>query len=156
MASRIIVSLRVKATPSRAFDVFTRDIGAWWQPNELFRFTPRSPGRIALEAGEGGRFTEMLANGKIFEIGRVVVWEPGVRLALSWRQASFAPDQMTRVDVSFEPVGDETRITVTHTGWDSVPAEHVARHSFPDAIFLHRHGEWWRRLLASCGGHLER
>jgi uncharacterized protein YndB with AHSA1/START domain len=156
MSSRIIVSLRVKATPSRAFDVFTRDIGAWWQPNDLFRFTPRSPGRIALEACEGGRFTETLANGKVFEIGRVIAWEPGVRLVLSWRQASFAPDQMTHVDVLFEPVGDETRITVTHTGWDSVPDKHVARHSFPDAVFLRRHGEWWHRLLASCGDHVAR
>lgn len=154
MASRVIVSLRVKAAPSRAFDVFTRDIGIWWQPNELFRFTPRSPGMIVLEAGEGGRFTETLANGKVFEIGRVLVWEPGARLVLSWRQASFTPDQMTHVDVLFEPVGDETRITVTHTGWDSVPDEHVARHSFPDAVFLRRHAEWWQRLLARCDEHL--
>ncbi len=71
MNSRVIVSLRVAATPLRAFEVFTREIGTWWQPNELFRFTPRSPGRIALEAGEGGRFTETLDNGKVFEIGRV-------------------------------------------------------------------------------------
>ena len=154
MASRVIVSLRVKAAPSRAFDVFTRDIGRWWQPNELFRFTPRSPGMIALEAGEGGRFTETLVNGKVFEIGRVLVWEPGARLVLSWRQASFTPDQMTHVDVLFEPVGDETLISVTHTGWDSVPDGHVARHSFPDAVFLRRHAEWWQRLLARCDEHL--
>lgn len=64
MSSRVIVSLRVAAAPMRAFDVFTRDIGVWWQPNELFRFTPRSPGKIALEPGEDGRFTETLANGK--------------------------------------------------------------------------------------------
>lgn len=156
MASRVIVSLRVKATPSRAFDVFTRDIGAWWQPNELFHFTPRSPGRVAMEAGEGGRFTETLVNGKTFEIGRVIIWEPGVRLMLSWRQASFAPDQITHVDVSFEPVGDETRITVTHIGWDSVPDGHVARHSFPDAVFLRRHAEWWQQLLSSCADRLAR
>lgn len=58
---------------------------------------------------------------------------------------------MTHVEVRFEQVGDETRITVTHTGWDSVPQEHVARHSFPDGIFLRRHAEWWQQLLAACG-----
>ena len=121
MSSRVIVSLRVAATTGRAFEVFTRDIGAWWQPNDLFRFTPRSPGRIALEAGEGGRLTETLANGTVFEIGRVTGWEPGARLALTWRQATFAPDQLTHVEVLFEAVADETRVTVTHTGWDSVP-----------------------------------
>ena len=156
MTSRVIVALRVKATPQRAFEVFTRDIGMWWQPNDLFRFTPRSPGKIALEAGEGGRFTETLANGKIFEIGRITHWEPGRRLMLTWRQATFAPDQMTNVDVSFEPVGEETRITVTHTGWDSVPQDHVARHTFPDGVFLHRHAQWWQHLLGACGAHLVR
>lgn len=150
MTSRVIVSLRVAATPLRAFEVFTRDIGTWWQHNDLFRFTPRSSGRIALEAGEGGRFTETLANGKVFEIGRVTGWDPGARLALSWRQASFAPDQITHVEVLFEAVGHETRITVTHTGWDGVPEEHVARHSFPDAVFLRKHAEWWQQLLAAC------
>jgi hypothetical protein len=35
-----------------------------------------------------------------------------------------------------------------HRGWDSIPPEHVARHNFPDTIFLRRHGEWWQALLA--------
>ena len=156
MSSRVIVSLRVKATPQHAFEVFTRDIGMWWQPNDLFRFTPRSPGTIALEAGEGGRFTETLTNGKVFEIGRVTRWEPGRRLALTWRQATFAPDQVTQVEVLFEPVDQETRITVTHTGWESVPQDHVARHTFPDGVFLHRHAQWWQQLLAACGVLLAR
>ncbi len=149
MTSRVIVSLRVAATPAHAFEAFTRDIGQWWQANELFRFTPPSPGKIALEAGEGGRFTETLANGTVFEIGRVTDWQPGARLALTWRQATFAADQLTHVEVLFEAVGAETRVTVTHTGWDTVPQSHVARHSFQDGLFLRRHGEWWQQLLAA-------
>ncbi|MCI0148778.1 hypothetical protein KNO81_23110 [Paraburkholderia sediminicola] len=31
MSARVQVSLRVAATPLRAFDVFTREIGRWWQ-----------------------------------------------------------------------------------------------------------------------------
>ncbi|HKA49646.1 MAG TPA: SRPBCC domain-containing protein, partial [Candidatus Dormibacteraeota bacterium] len=69
----------------------------------------------------------------------------------SWRQASFAPGQETEVHVRFEAAGDETRVTVEHLGWDTVPAEHVARHGFPEAIFLRRHAEWWRSLLHSLG-----
>lgn len=149
MTSRVLVSLRVKASPERAFDVFTREIGLWWRPNELFRFTPRSPGVVAFEPGLGGRFTETLPNGKVFEIGRITAWEPGHRLAFTWRQATFAPEQMTDVEVRFEPVGDETRVTVEHRGWDSVPPEHVARHTMADNVFLRRHGEWWQELLAA-------
>lgn len=149
MSSGIVVALRVKATPERAFAAFTREIGAWWQPNGLFAFTSEGPGVMAFEGGVDGRLTETLPNGSVFEVGRISAWEPGVRLAFSWRQASFTADQQTHVEVRFEPVGDQTRVTVEHHGWDSVPQEHVARHTFPDAIFLRRHGEWWQALLSS-------
>lgn len=151
MISRIVVSLRVKATPERAFEVFVREIGTWWQANALFRFTPRSPGTLAFEPVPGGRFTETSPDGEIFEIGRITVWEPGARLAFNWRHAGFAPDQSTHVEVRFENAGAETRVTVEHRGWDAVPQEHVARHGFPDAIFLQRHGEWWQMLLVRLG-----
>jgi uncharacterized protein YndB with AHSA1/START domain len=147
--SRVLVSLRVRATPERAFEAFTREIGTWWRPNGLFAFTPRDPGVLAFEPGPDGRLTETLASGKVFEIGKVRAWEPPQRLVFGWRQASFAPDQDTEVEVRFEPMGAETRVTVEHTGWDSVPASHVARHGFANQIFLTRHAEWWQALLAS-------
>ena len=153
--SRVLVALRVKASPERAFEAFTREIGAWWRPNPLFAFTPREAGVLAFEPGEGGRLIETRAGGKVFEIGQERAWEPPARLVFGWRQASFAPDQDTEVEVRFEPVGDETRITVEHTGWDSVPAAHVARHGFTNQLFLMRHGEWWQKLLASYKGALE-
>ena len=149
MTSRVLVSLRVAATPERAFGLFVDDIGGWWRPNGLFRFTPRSPGLLAFEPRLGGRFTETSATGEVFEIGRIIVWEPSTRVAFTWRQASFPPDQVTQVEVRFDPVGDETRVTVEHLGWDNVPQDHVARHGFPDAIFLRRHAEWWQSLLAA-------
>ena len=149
MTSRVLVALRVKATPQRAFEAFTREIGQWWRHNPLFTFTPRDPGVMAFEPGEGGRLIETLPNGKVFEIGRIRVWEPPSRLVFGWRQATFAPDQDTEVEVRFEAVGDETRVSVEHRGWDSVPQDHVARHHFPDAVFLQRHGEWWQTLLAA-------
>src|SRR5690606_26686140 len=37
--SRVLVSLRVRATPTRAFSAFTEEIGRWWRPNGLFQFT---------------------------------------------------------------------------------------------------------------------
>jgi uncharacterized protein YndB with AHSA1/START domain len=154
MSSKVLVALRIKAPPQRVFEAFTADIGAWWKPNALFSFTPRSPGVLAFEAagegaGQGIRLVERLPSGKVFEIGPVRVWDPGERLVFGWRQASFAPDMDTEVEVRFERVGDETRVTVEHRGWDTVPIEHVARHRFPDAVFLLRHAEWWRALLTS-------
>jgi uncharacterized protein YndB with AHSA1/START domain len=148
MSSRLLVALRVAGSPQRAFDVFTNDISLWWRPNALFQHTPKSPGVLSFEAGDNGRLIETLSTGKVFEIGRVTVWEPPHRLAFGWRQATFAPEQITQVEIRFEAVGEDTRVTVEHTGWDSIPAAHVARHGMSDAVFLQRHAQWWQDLLA--------
>ena len=144
-----MVAVRVAARPERAFEAFTGEIGRWWAPNSLFRFTPRQGGVLSFEPGEGGRFIETLPNGKVFEIGRIRIWAPPERLSFSWRQATFAPDQTTEVEVRFEPVGDETRVSIEHRGWDTIPAGHVARHGFPAPVFLERHARWWQTLLSS-------
>ena len=90
---------------------------------------------------------EAQPGGDVFEIGRIHIWSPPTHLSFGWRQASFDADQDTQVDVRFEAVGDETRVTVEHWGWDSVPVAHVARHGFADGLFLNRHGQWWQSLL---------
>ena len=148
MASKVYVALRVKAPLERAFSAFVGEIGAWWRPNGLFQTTPRAPGVLAFEAEEGGRLTETLESGKVFEIGRILVWEPPTRLVFSWRQANFPPDLHTQVEVRFEAVGEETRVSVEHRGFDQVP-EGAARHGFPDEVLLMRLAEWWRGLLTS-------
>ena len=150
MTSRVYVALRVKATPERAFEVFTREIGDWWRPNGLFLTTPRPPGRLAFEPGAAGRLTETLSNGKVFEIGRILTWEPPRRFVFSWRQASFPPDLHTEVEVNFEAVGEDTRVSVEHRGFDKVPLGNAARHGFPDAALLARLGGWWQSQLRSA------
>jgi uncharacterized protein YndB with AHSA1/START domain len=147
--SAVIVSLRVKASPQEAFEVFTQEIAAWWRPNALFQLTPRGDGVLSFEGGAEGRLITTLANGKVFEIGRITAWAPGERLAFTWRQATFAVDQQTEVEVRFEAVGDETRVTVEHRGWDTIPQEHVARHRFPLQTFQLRQAEHWRALLGA-------
>jgi uncharacterized protein YndB with AHSA1/START domain len=154
VTSCVVVSLRVAASPQRAFEAFTQEIGAWWTPNGLFQLTPRGDGVLRFEGGEGGRLVTTLTGGKEFEIGRIGAWIPGERLAFSWRQASFAPDQVTHVEVRFESVGDETRVTVEHRGWDAVPQEHAARHGFPLGVFQMRQAEHWRALLSAMAERL--
>ena len=152
MTSAVIVSLRVRATPEEAFDVFTRDIGQWWRPNKLFQITPRGDGALRFVGEE--KLITTLESGMEFEIGEVTDWSPGERLAFTWRQATFAPEQSTHVTVRFEPVEDETRVTVEHRGWDAIPREHAARHSFPLDLFQIRLGENWRSLLGEMSARL--
>lgn len=151
MTSAAIVSLRVKATPQRAFEAFTEEIGEWWRPNPLFQLTPRGDGVLRFEPGEGGRLVAKLASGKDFEVGRIIVWAPGERLVLTWRNASFAPELSTEVEARFEAVGDETRVTIEHRGWDRIAQSDIARHGFPLDVFQMRLAEHWRARLMSLG-----
>lgn len=146
-ADCVLVAVRVRVPPEKAFDMFTREIGQWWRSDPLFQITPRGDGELAFEGGEGGRLVTRLKSGKVYEIGRVTDWRPGERLAFDWRQATFGPDLSTRVEVTFAPVGHETRVTVRHFGWTAVPQEHVARHGFPDPITQMRAAAWWRGSL---------
>ena len=149
MTSKVFLSLRVPADPMQAFEVFTQEIGSWWQPSGLFRIGAAEDGRLAFEPGQGGRLYTTFADGSKFEIGRVTVWEPGKRLVFAWRQASFSPEQSTEVEVCFEAVGAETRVSIEHRAWDTIPQRHVARHGFPEEVTLQRAGDWWRASLHS-------
>jgi uncharacterized protein YndB with AHSA1/START domain len=154
MTSKVYLSIRVPADPARAFEAFTQEIALWWQPSGLFAITSKGDGRLAFEPGLGGRLFTTLDDGEEFEIGRISAWEPGKRLAFSWRPSSFSEDQSTEVEVRFEPVGAETRVSIEHRAWDSIPQEHVARHGFPEPLTLRYVGDWWRVSLTALRQHL--
>lgn len=155
MSSAVIVSLRVPADPARAFTVFTEEIGAWWLANPLFMITRQGDGTPRFEEGPegwiGGRLVTDLPDGRCFEIGPIIAWEAGERLVVGWRQESFAANETTELEVRFEPAGDETRITVEHRGWGSLPQAHPARHGFPLLPFQQRAAEHWQALLRRLG-----
>jgi len=156
MTSRVFVALRVPADPARTFEAFTREIAAWWQPDPLFRITPQGDGELAFEPGPGGRLITRLTNGETHEIGRISAWEPGRRLVFGWRQSSFSPEQSTEVEVLFEPVGEETRVSIEHRAWDTIPQQHASRHGFPEHVILQRVADWWRASLGALRAHQRR
>lgn len=149
MRSRVVVAVRVGVAADVAFEKFTREIGEWWRPNALFPFTVGKSGRLRMEPRVGGLLVEAYDDGTELEIGRIKVWEPPTRLVVGWRHASFAQDQDTELHVRFDALGAETRVTVEHYGWDSIPQRHAARHGFPLHAFQQRLAEWWQALLAS-------
>lgn len=154
--SRVLVALRVPATAERAFAAFTGEIGQWWQPNGLFRFTRRG-GTLRFEPGPSGRLVETSPAGDEFVIGEVREWDPPRRLVTSWRHESFAADHETELHVRFDEVAEkQTRVTVEHFGWDRIPPEHTARHGFPLDAFQRRFAEWWQSLLARLASTVSR
>ena len=113
--------------------------------------TAHGDGKLAFEPGVGGRLLAHLNDGETFEIGRISVWEPGQRLVFGWRHASFLLRQSTEVEVRFEAAGHETRVSVEHRAWDTIPQDHVARHGFPEHVTLQRVADWWRASLTALG-----
>jgi uncharacterized protein YndB with AHSA1/START domain len=145
-----IATVEVPCDPDTAFAIFTRDIGAWWKRGThhwndadrglQYRFEPQVGGRLLevydLDAGEG------------FEIGRVLVWEPGKRLVFTWRQANWEPAESTDVEVRFEPAGNGTLVTLEHGGWDRVPSATRGR--------IDGYSEGWTELLGLYAQAAER
>jgi uncharacterized protein YndB with AHSA1/START domain len=108
-------SIRVEATPERAFDVFTSGIGRWWPKSH--KIGPADLDRPIIEPCEGGRWYELDVDGSECDIGKVVVWDPPARLLLAWQlnaEWKFDPSLVTEVEVLFTPEGSGTRVDLEH------------------------------------------
>jgi uncharacterized protein YndB with AHSA1/START domain len=151
VTAKIAVSIRLAVEPAAAFDLFTRDVDRWWQKGQRYRFRAGKAGRMAFEPGVGGRLVEIYdeAAGDLFEVGRISIWQPGERLAFTWRLPNFQPDQLTEVEITFTAVQGGTRLTLEHRGWNSLPPDHPARHDLRDQRFLVQCAQWWDDQFAA-------
>lgn len=147
MTAKIAVSIRLKVPPDKAFELFTRDVDLWWQKGPKYRQQLGEGGRMAFEPGEGGRLVELYDGGREFEIGRILVWQPGERLSFVWRLSNFTPDQSTEVDIRFTPVAEGTRLTLEHRGWETLPADHPAHHGQDLMRSQLLRARWWDEQL---------
>ena len=147
----VIVALRVAATPARAFEVFTRDIGSWWQSHPLFELARGDDGVPRFDpAGPGGRLV-------MVQVGdwHLLFWvSAAVALVVLAGIVLLVPHVHDAHPARFDAVGAETRVTVEHRGWDQIPQSHAARHGFDLMLFQRRLGEHWRGLLAAMGRRL--
>jgi uncharacterized protein YndB with AHSA1/START domain len=113
-------SVEVPCAPEVAFQLFTAEIGSWWKRGTNYWNDADKGQEYRLEPGVGGRLVEVYdpETGDGYEVGRVLVWEPGRRLVFTWRQADWKPSEFTEVEVRFAAAGAGTRVTVEHGGWD--------------------------------------
>jgi len=158
------VCVTVAVEPTIAFEVFTEEIDRWWRRGPRYR--GRNPGSLVLEPRLGGRVFEQGAERSLplIERGVITQWEPPGKLAFRWHvpEALRAPGHAaamravdTLVQVWFEAVPGGTQVTVRHSGWAAVPAEHPARHGALGLAMSRRIGLWWGELLSALREELQ-
>ena len=97
----IVKTIRVRATPERAFEVFTA--ARWWLPDASVNPTKSPIAAVVLEPKVGGRWYERGVDGSECNWGKVLVWSPPERFVSTWEIAG----QSTEVEVRFTPVAPE-------------------------------------------------
>ncbi|MCB9761645.1 MAG: SRPBCC domain-containing protein [Alphaproteobacteria bacterium] len=155
-ADAVRVSVRVKVPPARAFRLFTEEIDRWWRRGPRFRGSGARWGVLHLEPFVGGRLYESVAQGErtvVLETGRVTAWEPPHRLVLDWRNLNFREGEVTEIEVTFAPQGEDTLVTVVHRGWEAIRADHPARHGLDPRAFCRMMGLWWGDLMTALREH---
>lgn len=147
----------VAVSPEDAFDVFTTEIDLWWRQGPQYRIAGKRRGQLGFEPGPGGRLFETFetsSGSRTFEVGKVLSWDPPRRLELEWRGVNFKPGESTLVEVSFQPMGEGTLVTVRHRGWSALRDDHPARHGLTGAAFSRMIGMWWGGLMTSLREHV--
>jgi uncharacterized protein YndB with AHSA1/START domain len=114
------VSTTVPLAPERAFALFTEGIGTWWplERHSVGAQAGKAAAGAVLEGGHGGEVYEVSDGGEHEPWGRVLVWDPPARLALTWHPGS---DERvaTEYEVRFTAVAQGARVDIEHGGWEA-------------------------------------
>ena len=132
----VTVTTLVEASPTRAFEVFTAEIGTWWSPDH--HILEAKLKEMVFEPFVGGHVYDVGTDGSECRWARVLAYDPPRELAFSWDislawQIEADPTRASEVWVTFaEEAPDRTRVTLQH------------RH-------LDRHGEGWEQMRDAVG-----
>ena len=114
MIDPLRISFDVACPAEHAFRTWTAGLGAWWPPDHT---VSGQPADVVLQGGVGGRIYERAADGTEHEWGEVTVWQPPTRLAYLWYLGRDRADA-TEVEIRFQPQEGNTRVDITHRGWE--------------------------------------
>ena len=113
----VVRSVLVSWTQEAAFRRFTAEFAAWW-PWRTHSIGGARVRRVVFEPRVGGRIFEEHLDGRRFQWGTVLEWEPPARVKFTFhptREAESAQD----VEVRFHPEPEGTRLELTATKWEN-------------------------------------
>ena len=134
-------TVRTKAPPARAFEIFTSQMGRWWPRGQTVAAQPHAD--IVVEPRVGGRWFERDDAGAETQWGHVLAWEPPARLVLAWQldgERRYEPSLITEVEITFQPVDGGTEVRLEHRN-----LERFRKHA---ATWTAAVAEGWTRKLA--------
>ncbi len=111
----VLRTVRTKAPPARAFEIFTGQMGRWWARGQTIAAQPHAD--IVVEPHVGGRWFERDDAGVETPWGHVLAWEPPARLVLAWQldgDRRYDPGLVTEVEITFQPVEGGTEVRLEH------------------------------------------
>jgi hypothetical protein len=107
-------TLRVAASPDKAFATFVA-MGGWWLKTHSLLKSPQAD--VVIEPRAGGRWYEVGEDGSEQSWGKVLAWEAPGRVVLAWQlNAEWTYDQEfeTTVEIRFSEDGDHTIVDFEH------------------------------------------
>ncbi|HEY3918287.1 MAG TPA: SRPBCC family protein [Stellaceae bacterium] len=141
-------SVRVKAAPARAFEIFTAGASRWWLKSFSISLTKSPIKDVIFEPRAGGRWFERGEDGSECSWGQVLAWEPPARLLLAWQinhEFKYDPALMTEVEVRFTPDGGGTLVELEH--------RHIERMGQGATAMRGRFEQGWGALIGSFAQH---
>jgi uncharacterized protein YndB with AHSA1/START domain len=147
-------NVRVRATPARAFEVFTNGIDTWWPA--MYHIGSSAPKRVVVEGRQGGSIYTEQEDGTNSPWAKVLSWQPAHRLVFAWQVSpafQYEPElaKNSEVEVSFAEVAEGiTEVKLEHRGFDRHGDGHEGVRAMVDAE------DGWGALLslfaAKAGG----
>jgi uncharacterized protein YndB with AHSA1/START domain len=129
-------SVEVHAPIERAFEVFTAEIGSWWDPNH--HILEGELAEMVFEPRVGGHVYDRAVDGSECRWARVLAYEPPRRFVISWDislewKLETDLEKTSEVEVRFsELTPDRTRVELEHRN-------------------LERHGDGWEQMRDAVG-----
>jgi uncharacterized protein YciI len=116
--------VKVGLDPRQAFELFTSRIGEWWPLGKLSVFGDGS----TVAFTDDGRLLERHGE-QASSWGEVTDWAPGERFAMTWHPGT-PEDRASHITVTFSAYGEQTLVTIAHTGWEAYGDAIAARDEY--------------------------